>query len=580
MRSFLEDLKQRKLVQWALAYLGGAWLIVQVLGELRDTFAWPPIIVQAAVVLLAVGFLGAIVLAWYHGEKGAQRVSGVELLMLAGILTLAGASIAWVQGWSENVALEDAPREEANAPSAPVVEQGSIAVLPFVNMSSDTEQEYFSDGLTEELLNVLAQLPELRVAARTSAFAFKGKDVSVDSVGRALRVAHVLEGSVRKSGDQVRITAQLIDARTGFHLWSRTYDRSLKDIFAVQDEISRAIVDALRLQLAVPGGTSLVRARTTDPEAYTLYLRGRYAWNKRTPEGLQQAVQYFLRATERDPQFAAAFSGLADSYLSLTDYGLLSPAEGLPKVRAAAERALALDSTLAEAHNSLAHLYLHDWKWDAAEREFRRALSLDPGYAPTYHWYSLALTAVGRLNEAVETMVQAQRLDPLSLRMNADLGMAFYAARQYDRAIEQEKKTLELEPNLPVAHWIMGMAYEQKGMYGQAAEAFRQALAIRPGNPNYLASLARAHALAGNPSEARKLLDELLAQTRTGDASPFFIALVYTALGEKDSAFQWLDRAVAERSGSIRYLKVEPRLDSLREDPRFGQLLTAVGLSP
>jgi pentatricopeptide repeat protein len=316
---------------------------------------------------------------------------------------------------------------------------------------------------------------------------------------------------------------------------------------------------------------------TSDLEAYDLYLRGRYAWNKRTPEGLQEAIRYFEDAIRRDSAFAEAYSGMADAYISLFDYDILPAAQANPRARQAAMRALALDSTLAEAHTSLAHVLLHEWKWDQSEAEFRHALELDPAQAATYHWYALALTAAGKLDRAVATMKRAEELDPLSARMSADMGMAYYGARQYDRAIEQERKTLRLEPEFATSYWIMGMAYEQKGSLPEARAAYQHALKLRPGNPNYLASLARSHALAGNTSEARRVLNEMLSSKEP--VSPFFIALVYTALGDKDAAFQWLGKAVDQRSGSVRYLKIEPRLDPLRADPRFGSLLRRVGLS-
>ncbi len=456
----------------------------------------------------------------------------------------------------------------------------SIAVLPFASMSAAQENEYFSDGMSEELINALARVEGLRVAARTSSFAFKGKDLQIVDIARQLKVEAVLEGSIRRAGDSLRISATLLNGGDGFKLWSHTYDRKLDDVFAVQEEIARAIVTALKLRLPAGTGPSLFGAGTDDPEAHDLYLRGRHAWNQRTPQGFQQAVRYFEQAIARDSLYAPAYSGLADTYLSLYDYEVIPPGESTPKARAAANRALQLDPTLAEARNSLAHLMLHDWNWAAAEREFKRAIELDPGYAPTYHWYALSLTTVGRLDEAVAAMTKAQELDPLSVRMNADLGMAFLAARQYDRAIEQERRTKELDPKVPTPYWIAGMAYEQKGQYADAKREIEQALALSPGNQNYLAALARVHALDGRLPEARAILRNLEAKAVKGDGSPFFVAIVHTALGDKDAAFRWLERAYDERSGSIRYLKMERRLDGLRSDPRYIDLMRRVGLPP
>ncbi len=453
----------------------------------------------------------------------------------------------------------------------------SLAVLPFENIGGDTANAYFADGMTDELTNALAKIPAIRVAARSSAFSFKGKQVDVREVGRALDVNAVLGGTVRRAGDRLRVSAQLTGADDGIVRWSESYEREMRDVFTVQDDITRSIVSALRVKLS-PDSRRAARPRqgNTDLQAYDLYLRGRYAWNKRTPAGLQESIKYFNEAIRRDPAYAVAYSGMADAYISLFDYEALPPEEANPRARQAAMRALELDSTLAEAHTSLAHVLLHEWKWDEAEARFKRALELDPDQAATYHWYALALTSVGKVDQAVAAMKRAKQLDPLSPRMNADMGMAYYGARQYDLAIQQEQNIIRLEPGFATAWWIMGMAHEQKGSLSEATAAYQEALKLRPGNPNYLAALARSYALAGKPLETRRILGGLLSSPRP--VSPFFIALVYTALGEKDDAFNWLDSAVVKRSGSVRYLKIEPRLDPLRSDPRFDGLLRRVGL--
>ncbi len=498
-------------------------------------------------------------------------------------LTYAAAGLVFVMAVAGLFrAVRDGPGDATGSarpnPAGATTELKSIAVLPFANVSSVGGSEYFSDGLTEELINTLARVQGLRVAARTSSFAFKGKNLQIDEIARQLKVEAVLEGSVRQAGDSLRISAQLVNAQDGFPLWSQSYDRRSEDVFAVQEEIARAIVASLKLRLPGGANAALLRGGTADAAAHDLYLRGRHAWNKRTPDGFQQAVRHFQQAIERDSLYAAAYSGLADTYLSLYDYELIAPKEATAKASMAAARALKIDPTLAEARNSLAHLHLHEWKWAAAESEFKRAIELDPGYAPSYHWYALSLTTVGRLEEAVAAMTTAQQLDPLSLRMNADLGMALLAAAQYDQAIAQERRTLELDPNFPTAYWIAGMAYEQKGMYADARREFERAIALRPGNPNYLASLASVHALDGREAESRAILRDLEAQAAKRAASPFFVALVHTALGDKDAAFRWLERAYQERSGSIRYLKMERRLDRLRSDPRYADLMRRVGL--
>jgi tetratricopeptide (TPR) repeat protein len=318
-------------------------------------------------------------------------------------------------------------------------------------------------------------------------------------------------------------------------------------------------------------------ATDVDPAAHDLYLRGRYEWHKRTDDGLRRAADLFKQAIARDSNYAAAYSGLADAYISMFDYDLLPAADANPLVRTAANRALRLDSLSAEAHTSLAHVHLHDWEWDAALREFSRAIELDPGYAPAYHWQALALTTVGRVDDAVAAMRRAVLLDPLSVRMSADMGMALYAARRYDDAIAQERKTLQMDSTSGTAAWIMGMALEQSGRLAPAESAYKRALAGGP-DPNINAALARIYALTGRDSAARSLLVPLERDARNQPALSFFVALVHTARGDRDQALTWLAKSIEARSGSVRYLEVEPRLDPLRSDPRIGDLLQRVGL--
>jgi TolB-like protein/tetratricopeptide (TPR) repeat protein len=453
----------------------------------------------------------------------------------------------------------------------------SLAVLPFENVGGDTANAYFAEGMADELTNALAKVPAIRVAARSSAYSYQGKRIDVREVGRALNVGSVLEGTVRRAGSRLRVSAQLTGAKDGLVRWSDSYERQMQDVFTVQDDITRAIVGALRVKLdpkSVRAGK--VDHGTADLQAFDLYLRGRYAWNKRTPQGLQDAIHYFQEAIRRDSTYALAYSGMADAYISLFDYDILPAAVANPQSRMAAMRALALDSSLAEAHTSLAHVLLHEWKWDESEKEFKHALELDSMRAETWDWYALSQTAVGNLDQAIAAMKRAEELDPLSGRISAELGMAYYAARKYDIAIQQERKALRMDPGIATSYWVIGMSDEQKRLFSAATAMYQQALKLRPGNPNYLASLARSYALAGKTSEARRVLNGLLKSPEP--VSPFFIALVYTALGEKDAAFEWLNKAVTERSGSVRYLKIEPRLDPLRSDPRFDSLLQRVGL--
>ena len=454
----------------------------------------------------------------------------------------------------------------------------SIAVLPFVDMSPAKDQEYFTDGMSEELLNLLSKIQGLKVISRTSSFSFKGKNLDVRKIGENLGVANILEGSIRKSGNIIRITAQLIEVKNGAHLWSETYDREMKDVFALQDEISKMIVDILKIKLSGKQTNQLAKSFTKNPDAYEDYLKGRYHWNTRTDEGIKKAIGYFEDAIRKDSNYAAAYSGLADTYLTLYDYELISFDESTSKAKAAAQRALKLNENLAEAHNSLAHIDLHEWKWKSAEEGFRRAITLDPSYILAHHWYALCLTAMGKTNEAVTQMEKARELDPLSSRINADLGMAYLSAGRYDEAIGQEQKTLELNPRSAGARWIRGMAYQQKEMFEEAIKDYQSALELSHNNPNFLAALGHVYASSGNTAGAHNILDTLFVVNKQEPVSPFFFALVYAGLNDKEKALEWLQKAYEEKSGSIRYLKMEPRLENLRNESSYIALMKKIGL--
>ena len=457
----------------------------------------------------------------------------------------------------------------------------SIAVLPFTNMSSDVENEYFCDGLAEELLNALAKIDELKVAARTSAFSFKGKNTNVSEIGRTLGVKTVLEGSVRKSGDHIRITVQLIGAADGYHLWSERYDREMKDIFAVQDEITLSVVDALKLKLLGNEKEAVLKRYTNNADAYQLYLKGRYYLKKWTAEGLKKGIEYFNQTIELEPGFAPAYSGLADCYGSLSGEMLgLSPKENYPRARAAALKALEIDDTLAEAHTSLALIKMNfDWDWAGAEKELKRSIELNPNYAAAYHWYSHYLIIMGRTEESLVVSKQAVMLDPLDLELNSHLGWHYYHASEYDKAVEQCQKTIEMDPNFHEAHWFLGWAYEQKTMYEDAIIEFQKAVACSGGSARMLAELGHGYGLGGKRAEANNVIDELNELSRQHYISPYNIALVYTGLGDKDQAFKWLDKACEDRSGLLVYLKTQHSFASLRGDSRFHDLAGRIGLA-
>jgi Tfp pilus assembly protein PilF len=386
----------------------------------------------------------------------------------------------------------------------------------------------------------------------------------------------VLEGSVRKAGDRLRITAQLIDVESGYHLWSESYDRDLTDIFAIQDDITNRIVAALQLHLdaAAPPEPA---ARNVDAAVYETVLRGRFFWNQRTPEGFRRAAELLTEATRRAPEYAPAYAGLANVYLSEYDYGLLSWEESTVRARAAASKALELDPLSADAHTSLAHILLHEWERSAAEQQFLRAIELDPAFTLAQHWYALCLTALGRTAEAVEAMQRAEQLDPLSVRINVDLGMALYAAGRNEEAIVQEVRALELAPDASTPRWIRGMAFEQLGRFDEAEAEMKAVLEASPDDDAVKGSLGHLYGVAGKHAEAQALLKEFEARTDVGEVA-FYAALICTGLEDRATALTWLERAVDARSGSARYLKVDPRLAGLRGEPRFRRLMERVGL--
>jgi serine/threonine protein kinase/Tfp pilus assembly protein PilF len=459
--------------------------------------------------------------------------------------------------------------------------QQSIVVLPFTNMSSDPENEFFADGITEEIINALAQIEDLRVVARTSAFSFKGKHVDLRTVGECLNVTTVLEGSVRKSGNRLRIMAQLINVADGYHLWSERHDRELQDIFEVQDEIAKTIAGRLKVTLGAGKQKPLVRAGTKNLEAYQLYLKGRFHWNKRTPDELRKAIEYFQEAVAKDPAYALAYTGLADTYNLASFLNVFPPAEVMPKAEAAAAKALEIDDGLAEAHVSLGYAsFTYDWDWTAAERHFEQALAVNPSYVRNHAFYPLYLSSLGRFEDALAVAKRALDLDPASPAVSHVLAVQLYLARQFDQAIQQCHKTLEMDPNYAVAYAVLGQVYASKGLYREALPDLDKFSALSRGGAASLALLGYSHARLGERNQALRILDELGAVSKRSFVTAFFFALVYAGLEDKDQAFMWLGKACEERFNRLAYLKVEALWDSLRSDPRFAELLRRVGIPP
>jgi TolB-like protein/DNA-binding winged helix-turn-helix (wHTH) protein/Tfp pilus assembly protein PilF len=459
--------------------------------------------------------------------------------------------------------------------TAPPDQITSLVVLPFENLSADKDQAYFADGMTDELIAHLAKIRSLRVISRTSSMEYKGTHKTLSQIARDLNVDAVVEGTVLRSGDRVRITAELVQVATDRHLWAETYESQLGDILTLQSHVTSAIVNEIRVKLTPEDQVRLAATRPVSTQSYENYLKGRYYWNKRSQEGLTKAINYFQVAVEKDPRYALAYAGLADCYsiIGSAIVGTVPTAEVAPKARAAALKSLELDNTLAEAHTSLATVrFNYDWDWNSAASGFRRAVELNPSYATAYQRNSLYLMSMGRTSESIAEMNRAHDLDPLSVSMNFSLGWRLYMAREYDQAIEQLRNTIDMDPGFVLPHLVLGQAYEQKKAYDQAITELRRAADISQNSPPVLAALARTYAVSGRSTEARNLLDQLMQQSKKQYVSPFYVAIVYAGLGEKDQALDWLEKAYGDHSNAIIFLKVDPQLDTLRASPRFHEL--------
>jgi serine/threonine-protein kinase len=464
--------------------------------------------------------------------------------------------------------------------TVPIRKVVTLAVLPFINMSADAENEFFSDGMTEELINALTRVEGLRVASRTSAFAYKGKDADIREIGQRLNVGAVLEGSVRRAGTRLRITAQLISVNDGYHMWSETYDRQLADVFDVQDELSRSIVSTLRPKLLGAPSEPIVLPPTDNLEAYTLYLKGRYFWNKRSPDSLRKGIESFEQVLEKDPEYALAYTGIADSHHMLALYGQLDPHQAYPRARAAAQRALEINPMLPEAHVSAAYVaFAYDWDWANAEREFSRALELQPDAAATHHWFAWLLVVTGRNQEAVREARRAMELEPLSPLTNARAGHILGYAGEVEEGAAACLRALELDPNFAVAYESLALCYDRLGRYDEGLATLTRGAALPGSTTPFL--LPWHNALMGRYEEAGRLLREIVE--RVGADGPkgypgMFIGAAYALLGDKDKAYHLFEKAVEERYYSALLLGVERAYDGFRSDPRFEELRRRVRL--
>jgi serine/threonine-protein kinase len=466
------------------------------------------------------------------------------------------------------------------APISAPSDQRSIAVLPFVNSSADPENEYFSDGMTDELITALSKVEGLQVASRTSVFALKNLREDVRTLGVRLNVSTVLDGTVRKSGNRIRVTVQLSRVADGRTLWSERYDREMSDVFAIQDEIAGTIVQTLRSTLLGELGDPTPVRYTANVKAYGLYLKGRFCWNRRTQEGIKEGIRYFEQAIAEDPSYALAYSGLADCYALELDYKGAPVFEGMERAKAEAKKAIALDETLAEAHTSLGWVtFIYDWDWSGAEREFRRAIELNPSYATARQWYSWFLAAMGRFEEALEHGRRAIDLDPASVSIRRSMGWLQYYARQYEAALDNLRRAIAMNPTAEETHRLLGLVYLQQGAFDDATASFKEALTNSEYDALAYAGLGHVAVRRGRLQEARAFLDELQDRARVRYVSPVAQAQLYVTLGERDLAFEWMDKAYQDKRGWLAYMKIEPLLDGLRDDPRFYRLLERMRLN-
>ena len=575
MNGFFDEVKRRKVYRVAAAYIIAAAGIIQLASAAFPAWDLPNSALRLVIVLLLIGFPLALVLGWIFdvtpqgiratptAALGIHRRSNLIMLAAAGVIISAVAGFFLL------------PRVSAHKVDK------SIAVLPFENASNEPNTEYLSEGISEALINSLSELQQLRVIARPTAFRYKGKDVDPRQVGRELGVTAVLTGKVRQMQNALNVQVDLVDAVTGAQIWGAGYDRNIADLIAVKQAIAQEITAKLKLKLSSEQQRLLVKRDSTNAEAYQFYLRGRYFWNKRTSDGIKQAIEYFQQSVDRDPNFALGYVGLADSYTGLTFYNFAAPHEAMPKAKESAIKALSLDNTLAEAHASLAHILInYDWNSPAAEKEFKRSLELNPEYATGHQWYAIHyLTATGRLEEAVQEMKKALELEPASLVMNTFMGATLYYAGRYDEAIDQCRRTIQMDPNFAVAHWHLGLAYEEKQVLDAATEEFKKAISLSGGSPLMKAALGRAYAKSQKKHEANEMLNELNELAKRQYVSAYEVATIYVALGNNEQAFQLLEKAYAEHSFHLVNLNVCPQFKSVRSDPRFQDLVRRIGLS-
>jgi TolB-like protein/lipoprotein NlpI len=608
-KALFAKLRKRHIIETLAAFIGGGWLLIEVVERLLVShYHFPEETIDITVVTLIGALLCTLIWRWFSGTEKRPGNVKVEVLIVPLIILVALAidlnlilqmagipgrklligiivfllGIAWVifklSQWA--VSTPDAAVKKLDTSKPAETKAGkSIVVLPFVNISSEEGQDYFCDGMTEEIINALSHIRELRVVARTSAFAFKGKEIDIREVGEKLNVDAVLEGSVRKAGDRLRITAQLINVADGYHLWSERFDREMKDVFDIQDEVTLEIVDKLKIELLGKEREQVLKRYTDNLEAHNLLLKGWYFWAKRTKEGMKKGLDCINQALAIDPAYALAYAQLAFNFFSLGWLGSSRPSEAISKAKVAAQKALEIDSSLPQAYAALGFISLfYDWDWTAAENGFKKALSLNPGLDNANFGYACFLASLGRHKESVLALKKAVEFDPLSLRMNAELGFCFRLARRYDEAQEQLKKTIEMDPNFGLAHDYMGILYNDKGMYKEAIPEIQQAIELTGGFSGSFGHLGYAYAMLGQKDEAEKILRGLEERSKEEYIAPTAMWLIHYGLGDIDKSFECLEKAIEERDPNLSLMKVLPEFDIVRSDPRFKAFLKKMNL--
>ena len=587
--NFFAELKRRNVYKVAIAYIVAGWALSQGIAQVFPVFDIPNWLIRLFVVLIIIGLPIALVLAWMFEltPQGIKRTETADAMPESArqkkhtwiYVVVIGALLSIGLFFLGRYTAEN--KMENGRPGGPSVPEKSIAVLPFDNLSRDPDNAYFAEGVQEEILTRLARVADLKVISRTSTQRFKSAPSDLRDIAKQLGVMHILEGSVQKANDQVRVNVQLINTASDAHLWADTYDRKLTDIFAVESEIAKSIADTLRAKLNSSAEHVLASRPTENPEAHELYLKGRYFWNRRTGVNLQKAVDYFERAIEKDPKYALAYSGLADCHVLLPVYPELGtyPRDEMPKALAAAHKAVELDDTLAEAHTSLGRALASDLQLSAATSEFKRAIELNPSYATARQWFGECLQSQGRVQDALAELKRAQEVDPLSLVNNALVGFALDTVGQSDEAIAQLHRTIEMDPSFANSHAMLGNVLEHKGQLQEASVEYEKANSLNA-DPINLAELGRAYFLVGRKAEAQQLWDKLKSLSQRQYVPAYSMALVQSAFGDKDEAIRLLEKSYEDHapfdSSDLGWILVDHRLDPLRSDPRFKKLITRI----